>query len=254
MTESLEYRKTYVVHVYDIASNEYLAIHSLFNYLQDIASEHATRLRFGRDDLMKDNRFWVLSRIYARISRWPGWEEKLTIATWPRGTDRLFALRDFSISDEKGGHIASATSSWLVVDKETRRVQRPDSLLTHLQKDLPEGQATGRNAGKIDAPSGKIHEEPAFPVRHSDIDMNLHVNNVNYLRWVTDCYNSSFYRKYMPSSVEINYLAEALPGDRVIIRHSMDESSHVSSTHSLVREEDNTELCRIRIEWKDCDS
>ena len=46
-----------------------LNLYSLFNYLQDIASDHAVKLGFGRDDLMRENRFWVLSRMYAEIDR-----------------------------------------------------------------------------------------------------------------------------------------------------------------------------------------
>jgi medium-chain acyl-[acyl-carrier-protein] hydrolase len=63
--ELLQYEKEYKIPVYDTGPNGKLSQYALLNYLQDIASEHAVRLKFGLEDLMKENRFWVLSRIAA---------------------------------------------------------------------------------------------------------------------------------------------------------------------------------------------
>ena len=67
--EFLKFEKEYTVHVYETGPDGKLNLYSLFDYLQDIASDHAVKLGFGRDDLMKQNHFWVLSRIYAEIFR-----------------------------------------------------------------------------------------------------------------------------------------------------------------------------------------
>ena len=69
--DSLQFEKDYRIHVYETGPDGKLNLYSLFNYLQDIASDHAIKLGFGRNDLMKDNRFWVLSRVYAVINTWP---------------------------------------------------------------------------------------------------------------------------------------------------------------------------------------
>ena len=90
---------------------------------------HAVKLGFGRDDLMRDNRFWVLSRIYAVIEKWPVWEDSIIVKTWPNGTDKLFALRNYEVKYPDGRHMASGTSSWLILDRTTKKVQRPDSIL-----------------------------------------------------------------------------------------------------------------------------
>lgn len=249
MTGGFEYSKNYVVHVYETGPNGILAIHSLFNFLQDIASEHATRLRFGKDDLLKENRFWVLSRIYANITIWPGWEESLTVKTWPRGTDKLFALRDYQVTRRDGKIIASATSSWLVVDLMTRRVQRPDSLLSYINSEMPSSQATGRNAGKLN-PTGEnpVADHP-LRVRQSDLDINLHVNNVNYIKWVSDHYSTGFINDHMPSEIEVNFLAEARIDEELILKTMRDAENVMVFNHSLFRISDDVEICRARIAW-----
>jgi medium-chain acyl-[acyl-carrier-protein] hydrolase len=90
-----QFEKEYTVHVYETGPDGRLNIYSLFNYMQDIASENAIMLGFGRDDLLKNNHFWVLSRMYAEITEWPRWEEKIIVKTWPNGTDKLFAMRNY---------------------------------------------------------------------------------------------------------------------------------------------------------------
>ena len=102
-----QFEKAYKIPVYDTGPDGKLNLFSLFNYLQDVASEHASRLNFGRDDLLRNNHFWVLSRIVAEICLWPVWEETIIVRTWPRGTDKLFAIRDYQVSYPDGRHIAS---------------------------------------------------------------------------------------------------------------------------------------------------
>ena len=250
MSNSLEYSKEYNVHVYELSSNGILSIHSLFNYMQDIASEHATRLRFGKDDLLRENRFWVLSRLFSTIRRWPSWEEKLTLTTWPRGTDKLFALRDYELADSKGSSVASATSSWLVVDRTTRRVQRPDSMLNHITTDMPSRKATGRNADKIDPVGSGAEKGVPFRVKQTDLDLNLHVNHVNYIKWITDYYTPAFTRKKMPVEIEFNFLAEARLDEDLLPETSVCSDIPGTFNHSLFRAADNVEICRARIRWE----
>ena len=150
---TLQFEKEYRIHVYETGPDGRLNLYSLFNYMQDIASDHAVKLGFGRDDLMRDNRFWVLSRIYAEIKSWPLWEEKIIIKTWPNGTDKLFALRNYEVRFPDGRHIASGTSSWLILDLNTKRVQRPDSILSQYNPNLHTENSPIRYASKLESGS-----------------------------------------------------------------------------------------------------
>ena len=51
---------------------------------------------------------------------------------------------------------------------------------------------------------------PIFRVKVSDLDVNLHTNNVRYLKWVSDTYDLDFVMNNVPQSAEINYLAESI--------------------------------------------
>jgi acyl-ACP thioesterase len=252
--ELMQFEKQYRVHVYETGPDGKLNLCSLFNYLQDIASDHAIRLGFGRDDLMRDNRFWVLSRIYAEITQMPEWEDTVIVKTWPNGTDKLFALRNFDISFPDGTHIVSATSSWLILDMTTRKVQRPDNILSKFYSDLHPNHSPVRYASKLEPSSDENHPSRLYTIRVSDLDVNLHTNNVKYLTWVSDCYDLDFVMKYFPRSVEINYLAESQFNEEIVIKTSEEKINGHFYNHSIFRTSDNKELCRIRIEWNQIDN
>jgi acyl-ACP thioesterase len=241
--------KEYQVHVYETGPDGKLTLFSLFNFFQDIASDHAIKLGYGRDDLLKENNFWVLSRIYAKIASLPSWGENLRIKTWPRGTDRFFALRDFEVEFADGRSAARATSSWLIIDRESKRIRRPDDNLTSLNSACYNNVIT-RNAGKIESDCTNYSRTHELKVRVSDLDINLHTNNTRYLKWVTDSYELNFVLNNSPLSAEINYLAESRFNENISIMTAQEDKTGKLLIHSIVRITDNTELCRMRICWQ----
>jgi medium-chain acyl-[acyl-carrier-protein] hydrolase len=249
--KSLQFEKDYRIHVYETGVNGQVNLYSLFNYMQDIASDHAVKLGFGRDDLMRDNRFWVLSRMYACITEYPLWEETITIRTWPNGTDKLFALRNYEVIYLDGRKIASGTSSWLILDRTTKKVQRPDTVLTQYNPTIQPENSQLRYASKIEPSAEDGVKSPVYRIKVSDIDVNLHTNNVQYLKWVCDTYSLDFVTRNVPQSAEINYLAESHFDEEIYIRTSSDKVCNIFYNHSIIRISDNKELCRILIEWKE---
>lgn len=248
--KNIIHRKEYTVHVYETGVDEKLNPVALFNYLQDIAAEHAVNLGFGRDELMRMNRFWILSRMAVEIIKWPSWNEKTVVTTWPRGTDKMFAVRDFSVEYPDGKMIAAATSSWLIVDLATKRIQRPGENLGEFVTDPGINAALGRYAVKIEPLSELTSVSESFRVKMSDLDVNRHTNNANYIRWMLDSYSADFLHNHRPVSFEVNYLSESRLGDEVTIRTGRMDNSRFF--HSAVRTTDNTELCRIIAGWENC--
>ncbi len=242
--------KKYRVYVYETGPEGRLNLWSLFNYMQDIASEHAVKLGFGRDDLLKKNHFWVLSRMYAEINDLPYWNNEIVVKTWPYGTDKLFAIRKYELYYPDGKKIASASSSWLIIDLTTKKIQRPGD--PHSQYNIVNQKlkASVRVAGKLTEASSDGQVSQASKVKISDMDINLHTNNVNYLKWVCDTYDLDFILNHFPCSAEINYLAESVYNEDIFIRTSEEQGSTVFFNHSVFRKNDKKEICRIRIEWK----
>lgn len=235
------------VHSYEIDFNSRLNIFSLFNYFQEIAWEHAGLLHFGLEDLSKRNLFWVLSRVRVEIERLPLWTENITLITYPRGIDGLFALRDYEIYDSKGEIIIKASSSWLILNAQTRRPIRINDLdLKFLTNDR---SALSTNASKIADVNGKPVSTDTLSVKSSDIDVNYHVNNARYIEWAFNTFPILQHHRHTLKSVEVNFLAEGKPDNILNI-----ELYNISKNENIVcikRVDDRKELCKVYLEWQE---
>jgi len=245
-----EFEKKFKIPVYDTDFQGRLSIISLFNYIQDIAAEHAELLHFGREDLQSKNQFWILSRLYIEIKSLPAWGETIILRTWPRGTEGIFALREIDIMDEKGESIAGATTSWVIVDSSTRRPVRPGEMLVKFNMEYPVKQAASRSADKVALTPSRFPSKSAqFSVKASDLDVNLHVNNVKYLQWAYNTRSVQFLSTNDAVSVEVNYLAEAVERDQIILLTQDTTEENNCSLHSVIKSDSEKELCRILICW-----
>jgi len=234
------------VRSYEIDFNSRLNIFSLFNYFQEIAWEHAGLLHFGLEDLSLRNLFWVLSRVRVEIERLPRWTENITLITYPRGIDGLFALRDYEIYDSQGNRIISGSSSWLILDANTRRPIR----LTDL--DLPfitnERRALSVNASKVMDVKQIPTKRDELIIRTSDIDVNHHVNNTRYIEWAYNTFPLAYHKENILKVVEVNFLAEGKEENSIQVEQY--QLSGKENTVSIIRTDDRKELCRIYFEWR----
>ncbi|GAA0570352.1 acyl-[acyl-carrier-protein] thioesterase [Rhizomicrobium electricum] len=195
-----------------------LSLVGLLNLLQDTAWIHAEQLGWGYDALVEKGTIWVLSRQKVVMKEWPMWQDKVTIRTWPRRSGALMALREFEIvAENKSGEtrrIGECSTSWLVLDWNTRKVQKLDKIMFGVPS-LSEG-VLDISAERV-PPRSDLGEIARFEVRNSDLDVNGHVNNTRYAQWVTDTLSLDEMKRYAIDEYEVNFLAETLVGDTVVI-------------------------------------
>jgi acyl-CoA thioesterase FadM len=156
---------------------------------------------------------WILSRITARIERRPHYGDKLTVQTWPRGAEKLFAVRDCAILDEAGEILARARSNWLIVDLEKRRPLRPQ--LTMGRFPLNEGlDMVNERVISLEPREGlvKTGERRAL---YSDIDYYGHVNNARYAQWIQDSVEPGLLEQAETLRLDIVYLQEIKLGETI---------------------------------------
>jgi acyl-ACP thioesterase len=104
-----------------------------------------------------------------------------------------------------------------------------------------------RYASKLEFAESEVKNSDKFKVKISDLDINLHTNNVKYLQWVSDSYDIDFIKQNSLYSTEINYLSESFYNDEVYLQTRTDTDNYYN--HSVMRS-DGKELCRIRLGWK----
>jgi len=227
MKSIAEYENSFTVASYETDFSGKMSLFNLFNRIQEYASIHAERLNVGFDVLREKRFAWVLSRIKVQINSMPGWGDKVTLKTWPKGIDRLFAMRDFCMTNENGETLLKATTAWLLINIDKMRPCRIETLPVNLTfTGAPD--AIKDPLDKIPIPE---KTEPAFEklILLSDIDNNLHVNNAQYAKWAADCFTQEKFSNHTIKSVQINYLEETLLGDTVEIFKTPEDNSYSTS-------------------------
>lgn len=185
----------------------------MLDFFQESAWRHAEDLDVGVDRLGSAGCFWVLSRLSLRVDRYPSWNEEVMVRTWPKGIDRLLALRDFLLLDAGGETCARATTAWIIVDGTRRRPVRVEPFFGHVL--LEKGQdALPGTAEKVDMPSGG-EVRGRYTAGYSVVDMNRHVNNARYADWITDSFPFNRFEDTLIRDFSINYLAEVGPEEEV---------------------------------------
>lgn len=212
----LKYTDRYTIPCYDTDASWRLKPTSFMNLAQEAAGRHAVYLGFGYDDLIKTNTAWILSRVHVEFVDTPKWREEITLNTWHKGLNRLFFLRDFHITDNEGRTRVKATTSWLVLNLETRRLVRDPNL-------MEEGTVCTENV--IDTPAEKVQmpkDSKAELVRrhtvsYSDIDTNGHTNNAMYMQWSMNSVGYDITSTRAVKEFTINFNHETKAGDVVDI-------------------------------------
>lgn len=245
--DSIVYEKRYEIHSYDTGTNGKLRPDALLSFLQDIAGHHATILNVGRNDLLERKRFWALIRIVCKLDYTPRWNEEIIIKTWPRGIEKILAIRNFIICLSDGEVIGEASSSWVVVDKDSRRPVRPDANLAELGTEDPYIDFSCPNAVKLPGTGDNAYRSDIKLVRYSDLDVNMHVNNARYMQWILDSYPLDFVQNNEVSEIEANYNSETTPGQKYIVTAEERDNSFY---HSVIKEDSGMEACIFRIRWK----
>jgi acyl-ACP thioesterase len=124
--EASVYNETFNLPAAAGEDSEQAQLLDLLDEMMETAGRHAEILGVGVRQLHTKGLTWVLARLHVEIKAIPGAGQTIHIATWPTGRYRLFAVRDFCLSDEAGDEILRATSAWALMNMETRRLSRLD--------------------------------------------------------------------------------------------------------------------------------
>lgn len=217
------YTNEYVIESYLCDQNDCLSMWGLSRLLQTVAEEHTLLTHISYYDLIKQQKAWVLSRMYYQVERQPEYSMKVKISTWSRGVDGLFDVRDFLVCTLAGERLATATAYWVVIDFNTRHVVRLNDIMDGYVHNEQCATDKPRLAKLRILPMDESNTVETFNVKPSMLDHTRHVNNSEYIRWIDD----NLPDKRRMASIEITYHAETRPGEAVEIRRCMADQSTV---------------------------
>ena len=216
----------------DIGKDNRLSNKGLLAALGDAGCKHSEMAGLGITNINETKRSWLIISWRVKIFSSPEFNTNITIKTWSRKMDKLYAFRDYNVFDEEGKLIAKASSKWILVDYDSGKIVK---LTEDLAKDFnQEGQKVFEEDDEISLDFDyKIINRICYRVRKSQIDLNHHLNNVNFLDLATevlkepiDSYNEMqiLYKKQIMLNEEIYVFdCDSKDGKYIIITDQEDD-------------------------------
>ena len=211
----MKFEREYLIGVEDIGKNNKITNFAFLKYLEEIACSHSAICGYGVNDIETKKRAWLLMDWKLKVVDRPIYEQKLQIQTWARtiSNNTFFSYRDFEVFCE-GKKVAIATSKWVLFDFNTKRI-------TKLTDDIY-GPYNPENIHVFDIEDIEKSKEPyekrlnmLYEVRRSDIDINRHMHNLNYLKLAYENLPEDVFFGEELKNIKIMYKHQVLLGQKV---------------------------------------
>jgi|GEM_PF-2543796 len=245
-TDIPQLKATHFVSWHNVDFSGFVSLYSLFNFTQETAWKHAEEIGFGFEKLQEKNMAWVLFGMRIKVLKsFPQWQQQLYIETQPKGISGMFANRDYRMLKNNNELFAVGSSNWLVMDTQTRRPQRLDSVFDTLRfVEMPD------NLIRRLKPKGVFpFLLKTYEVKTSDIDYYGHVNNAKYIAWITDLYSPEQLLAHPVDEVLVNFLHETRFGDVLEIYADQQENKG-KVLYKMRRVADDTIVFMAEVDWK----
>jgi len=239
--------RNYNIHYYEVDIHKKALITSIIDYLGDMAMYQSEILGVGIDHLKESKMAWVLYKWDITIELYPLLNESIKVKTFAYSFKKFYAYRKYEIIDIEGKKIGYASSVWILINTDRRRPIR-------ITKDMYEVYGIDEsNDASIEIEDIKsineVHSEKCFQVRYSDIDTNMHVNNVKYVAWALETVPKDVVLNCELKNIKVTYEKETTYGETIkVSTEVIREESKIICIHKIVNEE-GTELTLLESTW-----
>ena len=152
------------------------------------------------------------------------------VKTWSRKIEKCCAYRDFEIYDENEKILAIATTKWVLLDAETRKIQKVTEEIGGKYESETEKHVFEEELEKIHEPQSE-ESSLELKVRKTDIDINNHVNNLNYLDLAYEILPLKVYEQNL-KNIRITYKNQTKPEEIVKISYTKQNDKHIITIKS----------------------
>ncbi len=192
-----------------------LSLPACMGMFQDIANDHGESLGVDRWSLLKtSNAFWVITKVKMKITDFPELDQKVDITTWTIDNSAVKFERDCTLKNGKQP-LVNIRSEWVALDATTRRIRPaktinfPFDMKNRKVRAVPEKYS---NFNYLISQEDLCYSRTIYS---TDIDVNNHVNNCYYSKFVLDCFSTSFLNTNKLTEYEIHFINECTEGEKL---------------------------------------
>ncbi|MEZ7603658.1 acyl-ACP thioesterase domain-containing protein [Streptococcus parasanguinis] len=241
MAKTFEYSMKIPFDMSDV--NGYIKIPQLILLSLQVSGMQSIELGMSDMYILENyNLVWIITDYNMKIDRLPVFDEKITIETYAMSHNRLFCYRAFNIKDEAGNTIIEMVATFVLMDRDTRKVHPVMSEITDaFDSEFSKTMLRGPRFKELE---GGVEQE--YRVRFYDLDMNGHVNNSKYLDWVFEVMGADFLTQHVPKKVHLKYVKEVLAGGLITSQYEQDG---LKTQHQITS--DGQINAQAEIEWEE---
>lgn len=215
----------------DIAQNNKVTNTALLSYLEDAGGVHSNLAGYGFNDIPVVKRSWVLIGWKINIYKRPKYGENITIKTWSRGIEKLYAYRDFEILDESCNVIGFATSKWVLIDIEKGKITRIDEKVSEAYTIENTQVFEEYDIEKLEEPDTYI-ASTTFTVNRNLIDVNNHLHNIYFMDIANEVLPMELYKNAEFNNIRMMCKKEIKLGDTVKVFYNVEDEKHIITIKS----------------------
>lgn len=197
-----------------------LSMHDLFLHVQEISVRDVEAAGITRKETLDQGLLWIVARMSARMERPICYDETVTIETHAGKSRHVLFPRHCEIRDEQGNVIFRSCALWVLMDQKTRKTIVPSEHGIAIAGEDQEGDLPWLM--KIPEVTGTF-ETFLHNASYSELDLNGHVSNLSYYRWMEDLFSEDIHREEYCASLKISYLHEILLNDEVSLKKTVSE-------------------------------
>lgn len=164
---------------------------------------------------------FLLSRVSVRILRSPLPETRIRTATWEREASRAEYLRDFEFRSEDGELLIAGTTSWILVDPNTRQILRPSEFSAGEMMPMPDKKADVQPCSRLRLKDENAEVVDVRKIYYSHLDGNGHVHNTIYADLAADALPAELLERPL-DEFQLNFSREAFLGDEIVVFRQID--------------------------------
>lgn len=243
----LGYTEHFIIRAYEIDSRKKATPAALVRLMQEAAMQNVLRLKLSVWDLEPHHLSWVLMRLNLRIHRLPSLGESIRILTYPAGFEKVFTHRDYQMFDQDDQLIAQSSTTWLLMDTQTRRMARIPEFILKYNEQIP------KEAPYLPHPVDQLPKlertdrRKTYEVSWHDLDFNMHLNNTLYIQWMLETVENEVLQNGYLKELDILFRMEARWKE--VIHAEMQKVDIQTFLHRLVRAVDGKELASMQTRW-----
>ena len=208
------YSEKYTTNDVELDVNEKLSITEILKLMQRTTFSHSQLIGLDHKTMIdRDNAFWVITKMKVVCNNSIGANQKLTLKTWTRTPQAVRFVRDLQIK-EKNKILVKGVSEWCCLDYKTRTLRR-SNFIQYPDLQMVETKENNLPFSNLKVEVDKKDFVYTKTIMPTDIDVNLHTNNLKYHVIALDALSLKDLQNKTIKQYEVYFVNESKLSDKI---------------------------------------